>query len=761
MSNYKIASLVLLPSKKNSLLSEVFISQTDALQENLAGKIFALIEIESEKVPGQKIINFLLQKINENYYQSDKMILREKIYSLKPEHIFEAALSKTNKQYNQFIENEKINLEKSSINITIGLIFNNELYFANSGKNQVLLIHLLTPKDNKQNSLKEYKLINITKQSANDNEPEKKHDLFSNIINGKIPPNGHIFITNEALPEYLSKKQIIDTITTLPPLSAAEQIKNILTQINYYLVFSGIIIKNNGNFSPETSERVQAPISTKDSIHSLNVTEENTEKILSPSGIFKLKSWLRNPLLGMVFKGPISHSSKTITIKDQIYSKKQNLRIFNFPKIINLLKNIFSSSLNICFFIYKSTTNRQGLHEKIKKTKEKTIQKTANFLNTIRSLSPKHMILLSVALVAIVIVIFNINISKKRQKVTSEEQNYKQIMTDIEKKQNQIEANLLYKDDKGAQKLFLEMELLLKDLPEGTPEQKSKYLDLKEKLNAQLKIVRRVVSLDTIATVAELAKINEQANAQNLIYLESTNYLYVADSKQKSIYLIDADKKTVTTTTNLNIPINFLNTPINFNNTSLLYLNDTGLISFDTKEEKLSSLGIDYQGDFSNIVSTGAYNNRLYLLNKAKNQIIRYTKSENSFSSSFNWINEKTDLKNAVSMAIDGSVYILFNDGSVQKFLHSQKVDFAIEVIDPPLTSPSKISVSENNDFINILEPNQKRLIVYNKKGQLILQYESDKLNNLKDFSVDEKNKIIYLLDGNNVLSFPATHFKK
>ena len=39
---------------------------------------------------------------------------------------------------------------------------------------------------------------------------------------------GYFIFANEALPEYLSREQLINIITTLPPISAVEQIKNLL-----------------------------------------------------------------------------------------------------------------------------------------------------------------------------------------------------------------------------------------------------------------------------------------------------------------------------------------------------------------------------------------------------------------------------------------------------------------------------------------------------------------------------------------------------
>jgi nucleoside diphosphate kinase len=96
---YKIAQLMLTPGKKASTVSDIFIAQPDVIKESLAGKLFILFEIESKKVDSLKVINFLIDNINYHYYQSEKIILREKITSLKVEHIFEDALAKTNKNF--------------------------------------------------------------------------------------------------------------------------------------------------------------------------------------------------------------------------------------------------------------------------------------------------------------------------------------------------------------------------------------------------------------------------------------------------------------------------------------------------------------------------------------------------------------------------------------------------------------------------------------------------------------------------------------
>src|SRR3989339_702946 len=92
--NHKLAQLSLSTSNKAGSTGDIFVAQPDSTKESLAGKLFIIVEINSTKIEGLKIINFLIDNINHNYYQNEKIILRERISTLTVEHIFEAALEK-------------------------------------------------------------------------------------------------------------------------------------------------------------------------------------------------------------------------------------------------------------------------------------------------------------------------------------------------------------------------------------------------------------------------------------------------------------------------------------------------------------------------------------------------------------------------------------------------------------------------------------------------------------------------------------------
>ncbi len=749
MQNYKIAPISIVPGKKSSLLSEIFIAQVDLEKENLAGKLFILIEMEDENSHSVKIMNFLIDSINRNYYQSDKLILREKIYSLKPEHIFEAALAKTNKQFHEFLEEEKIKFPAKNINITAGLLYDNEIFFSNTGKNNVLLIHKV--KNESGDSDKDFKVINITKQTK-DEEKAQKQEIFSNIINGKIPPQGHFLITNEALPEYLSSKQIIETITTLPPIGAAEQIKNILSRINYFITFSGIIIKNSQSLP--AMPRPASKITSSESFLDLSRTEDATEKILSPTGMFKAKNWLLAAFA--LLSGPAkTKKNQTIILKDKIYSKRQR-KIFNRVKITNFLKNYLSGILNIFFYILKTFSNLQTVSFYFQKTADgiKKILAKAKILNN------KKKLLLTIAGLSLIAIIINIQIARHSKQIEETNASYQQLVADIEKKGNQIEANLLYSNDKGAQNLFSELNALLENFPKDTEAQKKQYEDFQAKMKNQLNKVRKAEVADSPEMIVDLININPGAMPDNLNLIPANNNLYSADSKQKSVYIIGVKDKTVTTVTDLDAPITSLGISAVTSDNSIAYFNGTSVFELDVSANQLKNLSLTTTAVLNDFTAADAYGGRLYIINKTKNQIYRFAKSNGSYGAPVVWNNESLDLSKALDIAIDGYIYIINSDGSVIRLLRGNQTEFSLEQVDPVIQNPTLIKTSEGSDFIYVGEPKEKRVVVFDKKGQFIIQYTSAAFDNLKDFSVDEKNQALYVLNGNQVFTIKTTHIQ-
>ena len=145
-----------------------------------------------------------------------------------------------------------------------------------------------------------------------------------------------------------------------------------------------------------------------------------------------------------------------------------------------------------------------------------------------------------------------------------------------------------------------------------------------------------------------------------------------------------------------------------------------------------------------------SYYGYIYALDNKKEEITKSRFLNGEVGEGSNWLKEKQDLTGAKSLAIDGSIYVLYQDGKVKKYYQGEERNFALATITNPPTNPLKIFTTDKNKLLYILEKN--RLLVYDKAGKLTAQYLSPQFLNLKDVYVSETDNQIYLLNNNEVL---------
>ena len=755
---------MLTPPQRNQSALEIYVAQPDADKEALSGKLFALMEIESNKAAGLKIINFLINTLNHNYYQNEKMILRERVNAIKVEHIFESALAKTNKKLAEFLRAEKITLNPDILNLTVGVVCNDSLHFANLGKNKTLLVY-----KSKSEAGAKYKMADITEQTGAA-EAKKKSSaikLFSNIISGALPRGGYFIFANETFGEYLSAKQIINITTTLPPAGAAEQIKNTLSQINAYVPFLGIIIKNTAGLEMSKINIKEPTASTKVSIENLVVTEEKTEKLLTPSGLINAKKWslsLNNFFNRFAFNRAGKNANSAFLLKDRIFTKKKTVWL-SAKKIFGRLRSAAVYLTGLCIYSLKIITDKKALMEFWRNL----IIGTKNCLQAAKTLGLKtffwyrnlgriNKILFSVFSLCLLIFFASLGWQNVKNKTAEKETALTNLTAAVKQKQNQIDASLLYDNETGAKKLLEEVKDLMARLPQKTQSQKDQYNELTAKSQVQAEKISRVIRVNPIE-LANFLNFNQAAKPKNIIL--ASNKIYAADTSQSAIYIIDLGNKLVTSANLNNQKLSQLDFPSLDKNNNVYYLDSSSLAVLDTKSVKLSSLGIDYGGNFEKAIDLKQYNSRFYLADKTAGQIYRFTKGSVGLTNPIAWFSNKEDLSDVVGLDIDGDIYLLKNSGEVLRYAKGKKEDFTLAAIEPAISQASKIAVSAEENFIYVFEPAVKRLAVFNKDGKFNCQYTSDKLNDLKDFQIDEKNKKIYFLDNAAVYSIEMSHLVK
>ncbi len=750
MINYKIAQLLLTPRTKAKTLNEIYISQPDVNKKRLAGKLFVVVELLSTNINGLKIINFLIDTINQTYYQNEKIILRERIPGLKVEHIFEICLSKTNKLFKDFLRSEKIIFDKNKINITIGVIYEEELYFTNTGKNKIFLVF---PQKDDETQQKIYKITNIAPKKNQVNENNNK--LFNDIISGPIPRGGYILFTNEALPEYLPEQQLLQIVTTLPPTSAVEQIKNNLGQINSYISFLMVIIKSPSLTAVTNNKNQKTKQSTQSSILDLNRTEESTEQLLTPSGLFGLKKWLKkttNTLSrGEQTASPISENS--IILKDKIIVKRKSFS----RALSSTIKKTLSLSTVMILRLWEIAKRKKDNKLVITTPTEPENKKNKKWFIFLKKIKSRNKVLVLIAVASIIFFVFSTLRQGKINKQVKKEQNFLELVKEIEQKQDHVEANMLYSNENSARELLQEVDKLIEKLPQETPEEKERYSAFREKFKAQLEKIQRITKISKLQLLMNINDLNSRARAENIIISPSNDKIFVSDPTQKSVYAINIMEKTAATITDLKQDILSLKSPAIADNNNIYYLNEKKLLLFRPDDLDFKNLTIDFNG--TSPIAIDTYSSRLYILT-SNGGILRYNRNGFSFSSPYAWLPPKSYLKNAIDISIDGHVYVLLQSGEIIKFLRGERQDFKLEKVEPPLEQAKSFFVSPEQKFIYLLDDKLKRLLIYDKTGQFILQYQYPELTSLDDFFVFEKEKKIYLLSGNTVYYFTPPHFK-
>jgi len=492
----------------------------------------------------------------------------------------------------------------------------------------------------------------------------------------------------------------------------------------------------------------------------LNRTEESTENLLAPTGIVDSKKILSR-LIAKFFKSgdkQPSTAKNNAALKDKIFVKKKNF-IF-LDKIWQKIKNALIYLANMVFFLLKSLTNREKFSELTAQSKVKTNDFFTNFRSSLFGLNKKSKTLLAVIIVCFGIFIVSISYSGYSGKQESLRLEYENAVSQIEQKQNQTDAFLLYNNEDGAKKILNETEELLKNFPQNSDEQKTKYQEIKTKIEGQLERVRKVIKINDSQEVANFLNLNSNAQAQNLVYLPDLKKIYAGDSSQKSIYIVDISQNLVTPITGFAQPIASLLFPSATKEKNIYYLNNDNLAIFDATKEEIANVKIELKTSVDKIAGTNNYNNKLYLLVPSDNKIYKYDKNGSSFSAPQNWLTENVDLADSVDLTIDGNIYVLKKNGTIIKLLKGKLQDFDLETVDPAIEQATKFVMLPDQNFIYVLEPIKNRLVVFNKNGQLIKQYQSDQWKDLKDVVADEKNKTIYLLNGNSVVKFAAQHIK-
>ncbi len=183
-----------------------------------------------------------------------------------------------------------------------------------------------------------------------------------------------------------------------------------------------------------------------------------------------------------------------------------------------------------------------------------------------------------------------------------------------------------------------------------------------------------------------------------------------------------------------------------------IYMLDQNSISSADKTSLKTKNIIKNNNDWSSPGGIGVYFGNIYVLDKKTNQILKYTTTDGGFVKT-NYIGKDTtiDFSKAVSLTIDGSIYVLLQNGTIDKFTKGKQEQFTIASLDTKLANPSRIFTSADAKNLYVLDNGNSRIVVLGKDGAYQSQYQTHILKDAKDFDVVESDKKIFILSGSKI----------
>ncbi|MDH5597368.1 MAG: hypothetical protein OEY44_04630 [Candidatus Peregrinibacteria bacterium] len=172
---------------------------------------------------------------------------------------------------------------------------------------------------------------------------------------------------------------------------------------------------------------------------------------------------------------------------------------------------------------------------------------------------------------------------------------------------------------------------------------------------------------------------------------------------------------------------------------------DEGQFSFVSTDDEVWQNGVDF----------ASYGKYLYLLSPEKNQIYKYPRLRGKYGNATEY-NLDAELTGGISIAIDGTIYVLKEGGDIVKIFKGEQQSFAIESLASDLSEATKIHTLPEHENMYVLDPVNRKVVVLRKEVGPGARYASqvffEELEGVIDLYVDKKEDSLYLLTKTQII---------
>lgn len=737
----RFETLLLFDPNRSPAAANVWISHPSSSEEQALGKLAVVSMFAGHDRVNLDIINLIQEELRGGYYQAT---------DAKPERAFEQALQQLNRRLHQ-VYTDGVNQWVNSANVLAMAVWRDQLVFSSVGT-----MHALLFRHGRMHDL-------VDQTSPGSPNPIR---LFSHVTAGQLQADDQVLVCTPSLLDYFSLDKLRRTLQASSPSAAVHQWESTLLGVEQRSSFAAVIMQ------VSTTDQVVHPVSRpvaqatvtqsapQVSMEHLIAKEEATERLLSPSIWPAIRDFFSQvgQGLGQFIRRVILRRPLRRTLPASMRPALSATR--TEPHIAALmwrgLTRMTSRAVALFRSLRPAATSRPSPPPSMTIAPVLRRRWRFNPSSLVRWWQGINRRQRWLALAGVVLVfILAVSVVQRlapASTVASPANAQEQISDHLAK----ARAALLYGGEDTARQELDAAEQLANALPHRSSKDKnSQQTSLRAIAEVREQLAHRTV-LANPNIVAQLAAVAPAAEPQQL-YLVGTRLIAVDPNKpvivSATIGRGDAPE-VIPNALDTGRPATGVVT-----GTTVTFATDRrGFVELDVTKGTWKPLDSAWPTSAPRVQALAAYQSRVYALDPTDNDIIRFGRSLNSLGTGTPWLRESANLGQARGLAVDGVIYILQPGGVVELFANNRRGAFNLDPVSPALNNATRIWTDVNSQHLYLVDPTNRRIVVFDKNGQLVDQYTSSSWERLQDVAVSEKNKTAYVLSGTTITSFALLH---
>ncbi len=672
------------------------ISEPSTPEEKQKGYFFALTEITRGTKEQITELQDIIDAVESSYYSAAETADSDD---------FEAAIEAVNRRGHRVLR-----YPESETHCLVGVLRGNLVTFAYHGDPEIALLH---------NRHAGYEYINVT---ADGDDGQQAIQMFSSILQGSMKSGDFFYLATPRVRDFFLPDRIQKLITGRTTKEAVDHIQKVLAALRDRNSYGGILF----HILPQQ----EAPKTGKQPHY---VTpSKNLESAYPPKDETNYRPREKNNQRGSEFAGIVIMGLGRAAVGWLRLAKRALIGLGGLViKIVILFSNLGGQRATVLAEIRRSYHHKRQAFAEIKLVSK---------------------LLLGAACLAIIIFAASAAYFRYKQKIEVRQKHDQAIMDEIRSKRDAAEASSIYGDNQKAVSLLQEAQGLINQLANTALGRKTMASELQKQLEQARVAIRKWTAVRSDMLI-DIARSAPRSLADRLVALDDGLLAYGV--RDTSLYRINVRAKKAEAIAHSAIPsLTAGNTPKE-DDRVVFASGPKTVAEYDQTSGAFAPKDISFPKSEVALADLFVYNQRLFTLDTTTKQIYKHAKTQTGYDRGLPWIKDGStaELNRAVSLAIDGDIFVLTSDGKILMFTAGSAKEFAT-AIDPALDKPLIIWTYNNVQNLYVLESTNKRIVVLDKSGKLIRQYSDPQWQNPTGMVVNEEKKLIFVLDNNKIYRF-------